>query len=619
MCDLKENLWLCLTCGNLGCGRAQFGGVGGNSHGLKHTELSNHPVAVKLGSITAEGNADVYCYACNEERIDPELNGHLSNWGINLAERQKTEKSLMEMQVEQNLKWDFAMTTEDGKEMQPVFGKGFTGLKNLGNSCYLASTLQCLFSIKDFQDRYFRPDEPLPSTQTPAEDLETQLRKIADGLLSERYSYPDTDVITSEQSPEVPHQKGLAPAMLKHLIGRGHEEFSTMRQQDAYELLLHLLKLITRSDHTGHVNPHGSLEFVTEQRLQCISCKKVRYRNEAQDVATIPVPVRRKPQLEKPSDDEHEQKEEFEPITFKECLDILTREDIVDYTCPSCNSKAGFKKRFLFKTFPSTLAVNIQRIEERVNWVPTKIDIPVIVDDEPFDLDDYISKGQQAGEESLPEDAEPSAAPAAFSPNQVALNDLLSMGFPQIRCEKALHATGNTDSATASEWLFSHMEDPDIDEPVTLSAPQPLASGVAVRPEDVDMMGALGIHAPLARKALKETGGDLARASDWAFSHLDDPGDFEDSEQPATAAAETSEPKRMAGSAELPARFKLQSIVCHKGSSIHAGHYVAFVRKRIEEMGEEKWVLFNDEKVVKAEGDVDEMKKFAYIYFFRRA
>jgi ubiquitin carboxyl-terminal hydrolase 5/13 len=28
-------------------------------------------------------------------------------------------------------------------------------------------------------------------------------------------------------------------------------------------------------------------------------------------------------------------------------------------------------------------------------------------------------------------------------------------------------------------------------------------------------------------------------------------------------------------------------------------------------------VLFNDEKVAKA-GDVEEMKKFAYVYFFRR-
>ena len=47
-------------------------------------------------------------------------------------------------------------------------------------------------------------------------------------------------------------------------------------------------------------------------------------------------------------------------------------------------------------------------------------------------------------------------------------------------------------------------------------------------------------------------------------------------------------------------------------------HYVAFVRKQIPaEGGKEGWVLFNDEKVVQAV-DVDEMKKFAYVYFFER-
>ena len=47
---------------------------------------------------------------------------------------------------------------------------------------------------------------------------------------------------------------------------------------------------------------------------------------------------------------------------------------------------------------------------------------------------------------------------------------------------------------------------------------------------------------------------------------------------------------------------------------------MAFIRKRIPtDGGKEAWVLFNDEKVVKAEGDVDEMKKFAYVYFFERA
>lgn len=152
-CDLKENLWLCLQCGNLGCGRSQFGGVGGNSHGLSHFETTQHPVAVKLGSITPEGTADVYCYTCNDERTDPELAQHLKHWHINIAERQKTEKSLTEMQIEQNLKWEFSMTSQDGKELKPLFGKGLTGLKNLGNSCYLASVLQCLFALPAFQKR----------------------------------------------------------------------------------------------------------------------------------------------------------------------------------------------------------------------------------------------------------------------------------------------------------------------------------------------------------------------------------------------------------------------------------------------------------------------------------
>ena len=49
-------------------------------------------------------------------------------------------------------------------------------------------------------------------------------------------------------------------------------------------------------------------------------------------------------------------------------------------------------------------------------------------------------------------------------------------------------------------------------------------------------------------------------------------------------------------------------------------HYVAFIRKTLPDTinNEEAWILFNDEKVVKAEGDVDEMKKFAYVYFFER-
>lgn len=53
---------------------------------------------------------------------------------------------------------------------------------------------------------------------------------------------------------------------------------------------------------------------------------------------------------------------------------------------------------------------------------------------------------------------EPAAAEVTFDAE--AMNQLTGMGFPEIRCKRALLATGNTEDANAAmEWLFAHMED----------------------------------------------------------------------------------------------------------------------------------------------------------------
>jgi ubiquitin carboxyl-terminal hydrolase 5/13 len=96
-CDLQENLWLCLTCGNLGCGRAQFGGVDGHGHALLHYNEIGHGAAVKLGTITPEGKADVYCYSCDDSKLDLDLSRHLSTFGINVQTLEKTQKTMTEL------------------------------------------------------------------------------------------------------------------------------------------------------------------------------------------------------------------------------------------------------------------------------------------------------------------------------------------------------------------------------------------------------------------------------------------------------------------------------------------------------------------------------------------
>jgi ubiquitin carboxyl-terminal hydrolase 5/13 len=530
----------------------------------------------------------------------------------------------MEMQVEHNLKWEFSMTSEDGHELTPIFGPGFTGLTNLGNSCYLSSVIQCLFDQPEFQQRYYHENDEPPFTESPAEDLETQMRKLADGILSGRYSRPNLDVIVAPDSPEAPHQKGLAPAMFKHLVGRGHEEFSTMRQQDAFEFLLHLFKLVNLSRHPeGFDNPTHAFTFAMEQRLQCLCCKKVRYRVDEQDNVSIPVPARR---LASP--DGANSIGQFAPVTLLDCLDASTSEEKVELICPSCNSKDGFSKRSSFRTLPQQLVINARRFE-LINWAPTKLDIPVDVSEEPIDLSSYLSFGQKEGEELLP-DIDVSAR--RFVPNQYALDQLLSMGFPKARCEKALYTTGNSDPEAAMNWLFAHMDDPDIDEPVVASEVMGGAASAQDDPTKVTQLVEMGIDVSRARKALGATDGDINRAIDWVFSHPEEMVETEDDNHESNARSGGCNKNQ--GFADSPARYELRSIVCHKGSSVHAGyvfmlkiglysllilnrHYVAFVRKALPGQSGLSWVLFNDEKVVKAE-DIQEMKKYAYLYFFSR-
>lgn len=456
----------------------------------------------------------------------------------------------MEMQVEHNLQWEFSMTTEDGRELTPVFGPGLTGLSNLGNSCYLSSVLQCLFSTPEFQERYYLPAEEPPVCQSPAQDLETQMRKLADGLLSGRYSQPDSRVIAAPDTPEVPHQKGLAPTMFKYLIGQGHEEFATMRQQDAFEFLLHVFKSVSLSKHHGvQINPVQGFRFEVEQRVQCLVCKRVSYKVDEQDNISIAVPARRIADASG----------KFEPVTLSECLDIFTAEEVVELSCTACNSHGRFSKRSLFKTLPHELAVNARRFE-LVNWVPTKLDIPVIVQDEPIDFGPYLAGERDPSEELMPEVKET----VTFVPNSSVLDQLLSMGFPTARCEKALYATGNSDPEAAMNWLFAHMEDVDIDEPLVLDQAAGQGEGASQDESKVVQLGEMGIDAAKARRALAATGGDVTRAVDWVFSHPED--DTEDTGA-NVGGAKTDPP----GYDSKPAFYQLRSIVCHKGTSVHAG------------------------------------------------
>lgn len=100
--------------------------------------------------------------------------------------------------------------------------------------------------------------------------------------------------------------------------------------------------------------------------------------------------------------------------------------------------------------------------------------------------------------------------------------------------------------------------------------------------------------------------GNPDQAVSWLFENPEDPGEEEieidDKDIPTP------------GTSNLPAKYRLKAFVSHKGPSVHSGHYVAHVR-----VNDNDWVLFNDEKVVKASGaNLEELKGLGYLYFFER-
>lgn len=671
-CELTSNLWLCLTCGHLGCGRAQFGGVGGNSHGLAHFQETGHPVSVKQGTITAEGSADIYCYACNDARIDPNLSQHLSHFGINVMDLSKTEKSMTELQIEQNLKFDFNMTGDDGKVLEPAFGPGLTGLRNLGNSCYMASVLQSVFSLSAFKTRYgdaYRPHS-LACTNMPATCFECQITKLADGLLSGRYSYPrEPDQSGSawihaagsadeqQQQQQSLFQKGIRPSMFKALVGKGHEEFSTMRQQDADEFLKYLVGVVQKENrklassgsslHTD--DPTTVFGFGLEQRLECNTCHKVRYSVERQDAGlSLPVPIRRKAAEQHVSAGKRpveglgaaestvsnsesasasavcNDAEEYEPVSLVECLDLFTAPEELEYNCPSCCTKVTATKRTLFSTFPDVLALQVQRFQ-LLNWVPQKVAVRIVVPiDTPLDLDRYLGRGKQPHEEELGEDQSDSSSANGGEPewDVGVLSQLTSMGFAEIRCKKAVLATRMGDAESAMNWLFAHMDDADIDDPIDFGAESKRDAGVVGA--DTSMLEEMGFSAAQARKALRLNSNNAELAVAWLFENAHDAGQDEHDVPEARAAVEGSTNSSVIpGNSQLPATYTCTSFISHKGPSVHSGHYVAHVKQR-----DHTWVLFNDEKVVKApltctvkqrdNVGVDALSSHAYLYFFQR-
>ena len=253
-CELFSNLWCCLHCGFVGCGRNQLG-IQGNSHMLQHYNTHpQHCLALKLTSLSST-DYDLYCYKCDELLQLPNIHQRIhaifttNQFDLNLfLSHQKLEQTLYELELNTNLSLQFQDILGD-----PFLAISYIGFTNIGNSCYLNATIQALL-----------PGllaEPTSSSSSSFNTIPGRIQHIIQYQQDPYYLQPISSNDTTMHGLNIIH--------LKQLIAQQHPQFNNMHQQDAHELLLHVIEDVL---FLNNATQHQLFESTAESTTLINSC-----------------------------------------------------------------------------------------------------------------------------------------------------------------------------------------------------------------------------------------------------------------------------------------------------------------------------------------------------------
>ncbi|KAK1339051.1 hypothetical protein QTO34_019724 [Cnephaeus nilssonii] len=170
--------------------------------------------------------------------------------------------------------------------------QGVTGLRNLGNTCYMNAILQCLCSISPLVE-YFLSGKYITALQKDCSKVATA------------FAYVMTDMWLGDSDC-------VSPEIFRSALGNLYPAFMKKTQQDAQEFLIYVLNELheslkkyhrRRSCETGSI-PRCCRKAIASETsivtrlfegqlnysIMCLKCENCTYRNEVFTVLPLPIP-----------------------------------------------------------------------------------------------------------------------------------------------------------------------------------------------------------------------------------------------------------------------------------------------------------------------------------------
>lgn len=273
---------------------------------------------------------------------------------------------------------------------------GKTGLRNLGNSCFMNATIQCLAACFPLA-RFF--------TSGKYKDSINASNPIGyKGVIAAKFANLLRDMASDDNSV-------VAPSDLRSAIGRFRPEFASGNQEDAQELLVFLLDALHEDMNDNAAKPqlraltdkeeayretlpvaqvsdvewsrycHKNKSIIVsllqgqyQSRLRCAVCGHTSTTYNAFTTLSLPIPKRPR-------------------VTLDDCVNEFCKTELMEgadsWHCAKCNTLRKASKKLSISRVPDVLLIHFKRFESKGPW-RDKINTPIDFQQRGLDMTQYL-------------------------------------------------------------------------------------------------------------------------------------------------------------------------------------------------------------------------------------